>query len=98
MTEESVLENSHAERLNGTIKNDYLYRYHPTTLGNLKKELQRAVYMYNNGKSHNALRNGNNKKMTPVAYRIAHSIDFENNHSGLFPEVNRKSTSQSSNY
>ena len=97
MTEESVLENSHAERLNGTIKNDYLYRYHPTTLGKLKKELKRAVYMYNNGKSHNALRSGKNKKMTPVAYRIAHSIDFENNPSGLFPEVNRKSTT-SSNY
>ena len=55
MTEESVYENSHAERLNGTIKNSYLYLYAPGTFDELKKELKRAEYMYNNGKPHKAL-------------------------------------------
>lgn len=38
MTEESVYENSHAERLNGTIKNSYLYCYAPQTFKGLEKE------------------------------------------------------------
>jgi len=74
MTEESVYENSHAERLNGTIKNSYLYPYGPETFGGLKKELKRAVYMYNNGKPHKAL-----DKMSPVQYRQAHSVGTGNN-------------------
>lgn len=74
MTEETVYENSHAERLNGTIKNSYLYCYAPETFDELGKELKRAVYMYNNGKPHHAL-----KKMTPVQYRISCSVDIENN-------------------
>lgn len=88
MTEETVYENSHAERLNGTIKNSYLYSYDPETFKELEKELKRAVYMYNNGKPHHAL-----NKMTPVQYRIIHSFDFENNSSQVqsyFP----KSTEQ----
>lgn len=74
MTEESVYENAHAERLNGTIKNSYLYLYAPETFEQLIKELKRAVYMYNNGKPHKAL-----NKMTPVQFRIQVSIDIENN-------------------
>lgn len=86
MTEESVYENSHAERLNGTIKNSYLYLYAPGTFDELKKELKRAVYMYNNGKPHKAL-----KKMSPVQYRLAHSVDFRNN-SPQVPSYFLKST------
>lgn len=86
MTQESVLENSHAERLNGTIKNDYLYPYGPETFEALKKELKRAVYMYNNEKPHKALKNKSRRKMTPVQYRIAHSIDFENNSTSYLPK------------
>ena len=74
MTEESVYENSHAERLNGTIKNSYLYPYAPETFAGLKKELKRAVYMYNNGKPHSAL-----GKLSPVQYRQAHSVGTGNN-------------------
>jgi putative transposase len=84
MTEETVYENSHAERLNGTIKNSYLYCYAPQTFEGLEKELKRAVHMYNNGKPHHAL-----NKMTPVQYRNAHSVDFENNSpqvSSYFPK------------
>ncbi|MFC2129741.1 IS3 family transposase [Bacteroidota bacterium] len=55
MTEEKVYENSHAERLNGVIKNNYLYPYGPIGFKALKRELKRAVYMYNTGKPHTAL-------------------------------------------
>jgi transposase InsO family protein len=37
MTEEKVYENAHAERLNGIIKNNYLYPYGPTDLSSLKR-------------------------------------------------------------
>ena len=74
MTEETVYENSHAERLNATIKNSYLYCYAPTTFEELEKELKRAVYMYNNGKPHHAL-----NKMSPVQYRNARSVEIGNN-------------------
>lgn len=76
MTEETVYENSHAERLNGTIKNSYLYSYAPQTFEELEKELKRAVYMYNNDKPHTAL-----NKMSPVQYRNSRSVDIENNSS-----------------
>jgi transposase InsO family protein len=63
MTEESLFENSHAERLNGIIKNNYLYPYGPTNLRSLRKCLNKAIWMYNNEKPHSAL----NRK-TPKAY------------------------------
>lgn len=76
MTEDSVYENAHAERINGTIKNSYLYCYAPETFEELKKQLKRAVHMYNNEKPHRAL-----NRMTPVRYRTASSVDIENNSS-----------------
>lgn len=44
----SVFENAHAERINGTIKNDYLVHYAPISLSQLRKQLVRAVFNYNN--------------------------------------------------
>jgi hypothetical protein len=38
MTEESVYENANAERINGTIKNGYLYAQAPGTFEELKKQ------------------------------------------------------------
>ncbi len=61
---EEVYENSHAERLNGIIKNNYLYPYDPTDFRSLKKSLKKAVWMYNNEKPHSSLQ-GN----TPINYR-----------------------------
>jgi transposase InsO family protein len=78
MTEEKVYENSHAERLNGVIKNNYLYPYGPTNMKSLKKLLDKAVFMYNNGKPHKAL-----GKLTPSMFRI--TIDNENNSSSNLP-------------
>ncbi|MCX6335288.1 MAG: IS3 family transposase [Bacteroidia bacterium] len=78
MTEEKVYENSHAERLNGIIKNNYLYPYGPTNMTSLKRLLAKAVLMYNTGKPHKAL-----GKQTPSKFRS--TIDNENNSSGYFP-------------
>lgn len=72
MTEEKVYENSHAERLNGIIKNNYLYPYGPTNLKSLKKLLDKAVLMYNTGKPHKAL-----GKLTPKSFK--ETIDNEVN-------------------
>jgi putative transposase len=78
MTEEKVFENSHAERLNGIIKNNYLYPYGPTNMASLKKLLDKAVLMYNTGKPHKAL-----GKLTPRDFRT--TIDNENNSPSYFP-------------
>ena len=74
MTEEDVYENSHAERLNGTIKNNYLYPYNPKDLPSLIKALNKAIYMYNTGKPHCAL-----GKLTPLSFLLQSAIDNENN-------------------
>jgi putative transposase len=78
MTEEKVYENSHAERLNGIIKNNYLYPYGPTNIKSLRKLLDKAVYMYNNGKPHKAL-----GKLTPKAFKD--TIVNEDNSSSYLP-------------
>jgi putative transposase len=78
MTEEKVYENSHAERLNGIIKNNYLYPYGPTNMASLKKLLDKAVMMYNTGKPHKAL-----GKLTPCNFRT--TIDNKNNSSSYLP-------------
>lgn len=78
MTEESVYENSHAERLNGIIKNNYLYPYGPTNLASLKKLLDKAVLMYNTGKPHKAL-----GKLTPKSFK--ETVDNEDNSSSNLP-------------
>lgn len=51
----SVYENPHAERLNGIIKNKYLRHYDPRSFTALRKQLKRAVEMYNCQKPHQAL-------------------------------------------
>jgi transposase InsO family protein len=78
MTEEKVYENSHAERLNGIIKNNYLYPYGPTNMTSLKKLLDKAVLMYNTGKPHKAL-----GKLTPKSFKD--TIDNEDNSSSNLP-------------
>lgn len=78
MTEEKVYENAHAERLNGIIKNNYLYPYGPTSLSLLKRLLDKAVLMYNTGKPHKAL-----GKLTPSEFKK--TVDNENNSSGYLP-------------
>lgn len=43
----TAYDNAYAERINGTIKNEYLKRWHITTLEELKKALKKAVTNYN---------------------------------------------------
>lgn len=78
MTEEKVYENSHAERLNGIIKNNYLYPYGPTNMTSLKRLLDKAVMMYNTGKPHKAL-----GKLTPSMFR--RTIGNKDNSSSKLP-------------
>jgi len=78
MTEEKVYENAHAERLNGIIKNNYLYPYGPTSMTSLKKLLYKAVLMYNTGKPHKAL-----GKLTPIMFKS--TIDNEDNSTSNLP-------------
>ena len=80
MTEEKVYENSHAERLNGTIKNDYLYPYQPKNRESLTRAHKKAIWMYNNEKPHDSL-NG----LTPAQYREKGVVDNENISTRYFP-------------
>ena len=49
---EDVAENNHAERLNGTIKNQYLSYYMPTSFSELQRQLKKAVKNYNHTRPH----------------------------------------------
>jgi putative transposase len=60
---ESVYENPNAERVNGTIKNQYLKGYGPENYGQLKVMLAKAVKMYNNERPHLSL-----KKIPPAGF------------------------------
>jgi len=95
MTEEKVYENSHAERLNGVMKNNYLYPYGPTNMTSLRRLLDKAVLMYNTGKPHKAL-----GKLTPSMFR--NTIDNEAYSSSNFPlstvnHINYKNRSKINN-
>ena len=57
-------DNAYAERINGTIKNEYLNYWQPKNLKELKMMLKRAVNHYNNKRIHNELPG----KTTPVQF------------------------------
>jgi transposase InsO family protein len=57
-------ENSYTERINGTIKNGYLKARRIILLSDLRRELNRSVYYYNEEKPHRNLLN----RMSPIAY------------------------------
>lgn len=56
-------ENAYAERINGTIKGEYLHYWKPRNLQHLKKCVQRAVHNYNQHRPHNHL-----KRKTPMQF------------------------------
>jgi hypothetical protein len=70
---ESVYENSHAERLNRTIKNNYLYPYGPENRIELRTMLKKAVDMYNLHKPHGSL-----KGLSPVKFENTVQLLTEN--------------------
>jgi putative transposase len=67
-------DNPHAERLNGTIKNDYLMYFNPSTLKELIEMLKRAVYNYNNGRPHSSL-----KGLSPTEFEKIQNTAFGKN-------------------
>lgn len=87
-----VYDNSHAERVNGTIKNDYLIPYNPQNEVELRREQARAVMNYNTGRPHSSLQG-----LTPAEYRknntgkamfikkITTTIKVENISPGYYP-------------
>jgi transposase InsO family protein len=60
---EFAYQNGKAERLNGTIKNNYLIHFNINSLRELHKSVDRAVTLYNHQRPHKAL-----KYQTPAAY------------------------------
>lgn len=58
-----VHENAHIERVNGTIKNQYLRHWNITKFEELENWLKRTIDAYNNGKPHSSL-----LKMTPDSF------------------------------
>ncbi len=60
---DEVYENTHIERINGTIKNQYLERMATKSYEELKKRLSQVIDTYNNHRPHQSL-----NKMTPFAY------------------------------
>ena len=58
-----VYDNAHQERLNGTIKNEYLIFLNTSSLKNLQASLKQTVIRYNEEKPHSAL-----NYRTPVDY------------------------------
>ena len=70
-------ENAHAERINGTIKNDYLYPKGPVKgLKSLQQKLKEQVELYNEQRPHQELPNRTN----PVAFEqlaAQKQLDYE---------------------
>ena len=56
-------DNAYAERINRTIKNDYLEYWNPKNYEQLKQMLKKAVHQYNNIRPHNHI-----GKMSPVDF------------------------------
>jgi putative transposase len=67
-----VLENAHCERVNGTIKNDYLKRWHINSFAELTKRVPMAIDNYNN-RLHHSL------GMTPLEFEsYVNELSIEN--------------------
>lgn len=60
---DSVYENTHIERVNGIIKNEYLQHWTINDFSTLKLKLKLAVFLYNNERPHWCL-----DKLTPSQY------------------------------
>lgn len=56
-------ENAYAERINRTIKEEYLSYWFPTNINDLKRMVKRAVSNYNNKRTHQGLR-----KQSPITF------------------------------
>ena len=79
-----VYENTHIERVNDTIKNQYLYRMRITNRQELKKRLDEAIKAYNETRPHQSL-----KMMPPVEYeKSLMEIEQEKRHKMTIYTIN----------
>jgi transposase InsO family protein len=65
-TSNAVLENAHAERLNGIIKNEYLQHFSITSFETLQVALKKAVRLYNEERPHDSLGG-----LTPIQFEMS---------------------------
>ncbi|MCB0736960.1 MAG: integrase core domain-containing protein, partial [Bacteroidetes bacterium] len=70
---ENVYENPHAERINRTVKSNYIKHYDPSNYQELCQCLKKAVDMYNNDRPHQSL-----NRLTPKAFRQLHELNPQN--------------------
>jgi putative transposase len=71
---ESVYGNAHAERLNGTLKNDYIIPYGPRDYNDLIKMTNKAVLVYNYDRPHASIGN-----ICPAEYeRTGNALNVDN--------------------
>ena len=61
---QSAQDNAYAERINNTIKNEYLVYWKQNSFEELKKQVNKAVLNYNNKRLHNNL-----KRENPIAFK-----------------------------
>ena len=82
----SALENAFAERVNGTITNEYLKLWNITGLSELQKRLKQAVDHYNHKRIHNSLPDRISpsqfedglKNKTKRKHMLIYSLNYEN--------------------
>lgn len=78
-------DNAYAERINGTIKDEYLQLWNPKTYTQLKKQITKAVTHYNTKRPHNHL-----NRLTPAEFehRCLTDSKFQNPTITIFDENN----------
>jgi transposase InsO family protein len=69
-------QNAYTERINGTLKNDYLYSWDIKSLTNLRRAVRKAVHAYNSEKPHRGLPSRKN----PVAFENHIASTKKNTH------------------
>ena len=74
-----VFENAHAERVNGTIKNQYLKGYDPKGYEALEQMTARAIFNYNNIRPHDSL-----KKLSPIQFESKYAASGSSSFNDFF--------------
>jgi len=77
------LENAIAERVNGIIKEEYLNHYQTNNLPVAKKQLQKAINLYNNGRPHMSISN-----LTPNKLHNNQKINHQRLWKNYFKKLN----------
>jgi transposase InsO family protein len=93
---EKAQDNAYAERINGTIKNEYLKYWEINSLNELRKKLTKAVNHYNIKRKHNEIPG----RMTPVEFDKS-LLDLESQRRPtviIYAEGNNKIKAESSRF